>query len=189
MHAAAFLFAVQASLHLSRFGASVASIVATQRFAKSQSGCLSYGSLLTNRRRQSATHLRHVGSQSFGCQRNTAACNHSSLHGSGVEEAILPLDETQQSTACPSAAVKQKRPSPGCRRMAESLQTVFIGMPRHRESVMQPASISHSFEVSVLSPTLASVRSLTQRSSGHQYLPASIGTLRATHSGAAYLGR
>jgi len=37
--------------------------------------------------------------------------------------------------------------------------------------------------------TAPSIPSLTGRSSGHQYLLASIGTLRAAHSGAAYLGR
>lgn len=35
----------------------------------------------------------------------------------------------------------------------------------------------------------ASVCSLTGWSSGHPYLPASMGSLRASHSGAAYLGR
>ena len=189
MHITAFLSAVHASLRLFMFGALLASSSSTWRSAKSQSGCLPCGSLLTNRQRQSATLLRHVGCQSFGCQRNTAACNQSSPHGSGVADAILPLDETQQSTACPSAAVKQRRPSPGCRRVAESLQTVFIGMPRHRESVMQQSSISRGFEVCVFSTPSTACTSLTGRSSGHQYLPASIGSLRAAHSGAAYLWR
>lgn len=91
--------------------------------------------------------------------------------------------------ACPSAAAQKAAHRNATLRMAESLQTVFACIPRHRESVMQPACISHGFEVGVFSSALASVRSLTQRSSGHQYLPASIGTLRAAHSGAAYLGR
>ncbi len=39
------------------------------------------------------------------------------------------------------------------------------------------------------SPHRASACSLTGWSSGHQYLLANIGSLRASHSGAAYLGR
>jgi hypothetical protein len=49
--------AAQASTHVSMFGASLANGFATWRSAIAQSGCLTYGSLLANQRRQSA--IRH----------------------------------------------------------------------------------------------------------------------------------
>jgi len=48
-------FASQASAHVLMFGASLANGFATWRGAIAQSGCLSFGSLLANQRRQSAT--------------------------------------------------------------------------------------------------------------------------------------
>jgi len=57
------------------------------------------------------------------------------------------------------------------------------GAAMHRPSINKRSQV---LAASTPSPTLPS---LTGRSSGHQYLPASIGTLRASHSGAAYLGR
>jgi hypothetical protein len=50
-------FAARASVHVLMFGALLANVFATWRGAISQSGCLSFGSLLTNQRRQSA--IRH----------------------------------------------------------------------------------------------------------------------------------
>ncbi len=50
-------FAVQALVHVLMFGASLANGFATGRYAISQSGCLSCGSLLANQWRQSA--IRH----------------------------------------------------------------------------------------------------------------------------------
>ena len=67
MHAKAFLSAAQASLRSFRFGSSLASSSATWRTASSQSGCLTYGSLLTSQRRQSAIR------QSFMAGRPAAA--------------------------------------------------------------------------------------------------------------------
>jgi hypothetical protein len=49
--------AAHASVHVLRFGVSYANGFATWRYTKAQSGCLSYGSLLANQRRQSA--IRH----------------------------------------------------------------------------------------------------------------------------------
>ncbi len=79
MHAAAFLFAAHASLHLSRFGASAALSMATRRFPTSQSGRLSYGSLLAGQQRQSATwHRQMVTCTAAGnggdVPRNLSAC-------------------------------------------------------------------------------------------------------------------
>ena len=47
-------FAAQASAHVLMFGASLSNSFSTWRGFIAQSGCLSYGSLLTNQRRQSA---------------------------------------------------------------------------------------------------------------------------------------
>ena len=52
--------------------------LATRRDAQAQSGCLSFGSLLTELQRQSATRLRLVGCLSFGSQRTagvTSKCH------------------------------------------------------------------------------------------------------------------
>jgi len=50
-----------ASVHVLMFGASLANGFATWRGAIAQSGCLSFGSLLTNQRRQSAIRQRTGG--------------------------------------------------------------------------------------------------------------------------------
>ena len=81
MHAMAVLFAAHASLHGFRFGVSMASSFATWRTTRSQSGRLSCGSLLTNRRRQSATrHRQLVACPSAGngdhVPRHLSACHH-----------------------------------------------------------------------------------------------------------------
>ncbi len=55
MLAEAFLSAAPTSVRVFRFGASLPSSSATWLSAKSQSGCLTYGSLLTSQQRQSAT--------------------------------------------------------------------------------------------------------------------------------------
>jgi len=62
-------FAAQALAHVSMFGASLANSFATWRGAITQSGCLSFGSLLANQRRQSAIRNRLVNCPSCGGQR------------------------------------------------------------------------------------------------------------------------
>jgi hypothetical protein len=64
-------FAVHASGHILMFGASLANGFATWCDVIAQSGCLSYGSLLADQRRQSAIRHRFVNCPSFGGQRNT----------------------------------------------------------------------------------------------------------------------
>ncbi len=56
-------------------------------------------------------------------------------------------------------------------------------------AAMPRPSINKRSQVLAASAPSPTLTCLTGRSSGHQYLPASIGTLRAAHSGAAYLGR
>jgi len=77
----AFLSAAPASMRSFRFGASPASSFATWRRAKSQSGCLTYGSLLTSQRRQSATHHRQLvacppAGNSNHVPRHLSTCHH-----------------------------------------------------------------------------------------------------------------
>jgi len=87
MRAMAFLFAVHASLRGFRFGVSLVSSSATWRSAKSQSCCLSCGSLLTTVQRQSATHHRQVGRPSCGGQLNIAACHQPSCSAPACRQA------------------------------------------------------------------------------------------------------
>jgi len=61
-------------------------------------------------------------------------------------------------------------------------------MPRHRESVMQRSNIQLGFGACVLPTPSTALTSLTQRSSRRPQAPL-VGALRASHSGAAYLGR
>ena len=63
--------AAQASVHVLMFGASPANGFATWRGSIAQSGCLPFGSLLTNQRHTSATRHRLVGRPS---QRRPAEC-------------------------------------------------------------------------------------------------------------------
>jgi len=69
----AAFFAAQISSRILRFGASVSMWHATGRDAHAQSGWLSFGSLLTNQWRQSATRHRQVGRASFGARRAESA--------------------------------------------------------------------------------------------------------------------
>jgi hypothetical protein len=76
----------------------------------------------------SPLHRRAVRPQ--GGQRIMASRDQHSGHGSEVCESTSPVEGCKWRAACPSAAVKQKCSSPGSCRVAESLQTMFIGMPR-----------------------------------------------------------
>jgi hypothetical protein len=61
-------FDAQASAHVLMFGALLANVFATGRGAIAQSGCLTFGSLLANLRRQSAIRHRFVNCPSYGGQ-------------------------------------------------------------------------------------------------------------------------
>lgn len=105
MLATAFLAVVQASPRLFRFGVSLALGSATWRSAKSQSGCLSYGSLLTSQLRQSAIR------QSFMAGRPTAASaslgalasQRTAAHSRGVRHRCLALEFGQFVVRCEQA--------------------------------------------------------------------------------------
>jgi hypothetical protein len=60
--------AAQALAHVLMFGASLANSFSTWRDAITQSGCLPFGSLLANQRRQSAIRNRFVNCPSCGGQ-------------------------------------------------------------------------------------------------------------------------
>ena len=79
MHAMAVLSVVHASLLCFRFGVLLVSRSATWRSAKSQSGCPSFGSLLTTVQRQSATRHCQVGRRG---QLDIVACHQPSCSGS-----------------------------------------------------------------------------------------------------------
>ncbi len=188
MHAMAFPFAAHASVRVFRFGASLASSSATWRSAKSQSGCLSCGSLLTNQRRQSAT--RH----SFVAVRPTAASarlgalasQRTTARSRGVRHRCHALEPSRLVGRCAQAVTTMV-----CRHRPKSfgsVQNAETTNSQGSEAMAMPRNIKAA-EVCVFSTPSPALRSLTGRSSGHQYLPASIGTLRAAHSGAAYLGR
>jgi len=170
MHAIAFPSAVHASLHWLRFGVSLASSFATWSSAEPQSGCLSYGSLRTNQQRQSAT-----------CDRQVVACPSA---GNG-DHASRPLSACHHQVG--RASFGAQRTETALPRPASIRQNLWKS--NQGSVVMQRPSINLNAQAGVFSAALAPVCSLTQRSSGHPYLPASMGTLRASHSGAAYLGR
>ncbi len=177
MHAMAFPSAAHASLRGFRFGVSMASSSATRRSAKSQSGCLSCGSLLTNQRRQSAT-----------CDQRVVACP---LAGNG-DHVPRQLSACHHQVGCASF---------GAQRRETALPRTASIRQNHCKSkqgsvVMQGPSIKPSKQSGVFSTPSPTLRSLTGRSSGHQQGP------RLRHclgpcwypphlrcSGAAYLGR
>ncbi len=169
-HTTAFSSAVHASVRVFRFGALIASRSATGRAAQSQSGCLSYGSPLASQPRQSATrHRQLVACPSAGngdhVPRHLSACHHQAGRAS--------FGAQRRATTLP-------RPTSIRQNLWKSNQGSVV---------MQWPSIKSSAQVGVFSTPAPTRTRLTGRSSGHQYLPASIGTLRAAHSGAAYLGR
>ena len=170
MRATAFLSAAPTSVRVFRFGALLPSSSATLRSAKSQSGCLSYGSLLTKQPGQSATrHRQLVACPAAGngdhVMRCLSACDHQvgrASFGAQRRETALPRP----------ISIRQN-----------------LWKSNQGSVVMQWPSIKSSAQVGVFSTPSPTRTRLTGRSSGHQYLPASIGSLRASHSGAAYLGR
>jgi len=94
MHATAFLSAVQASLRHFRFGISLAEGVATWRFAKSQSGRLPCGSLLTNQWLQSAIHHRFVAGRpaAASAELGALASQRTTARSRGIRHHCLALE-------------------------------------------------------------------------------------------------
>ena len=69
----AAFFAAHMSPCILMFSASVSMRHANERNAHAQSGCLSFGSLLTNQLRPSATRHRQVGRASYGARRTASS--------------------------------------------------------------------------------------------------------------------
>jgi len=162
----AIFFAAPAPMHHWMFGALAANINAIGRIAKSQSGCLPYGSLLTNSQRKSATrHRQLVACPSAGhgdhAPRHLSACHHQ------VSRASFGAQRTE--TALPrSTSIRQN-----------------LWKSNQGSVVMQRPSINSTTPVGMFSTALASAASLTGRCS-RRSLTAS---LRHGLMGAAELGR
>ena len=184
IHSMAFLAAAQASLRCFRFGISMASSSATWRDAKSQSGCLSCGSLLANQRHQSATRYSQVGRPSCGGLLNIPACHQPSclasefckVHGksSVLVERGLSFGSRE------SKALIARLRSRG--------RIAVNNIHRHataQGAVMQSSNILLGFEACVFSTPSPARRCLTGRSTRTPILArASIGALRASRYGA-----
>ena len=188
MHAMAFLSAIQASLRGFRFGASLASSSATWRVAKSQSGCLTYGSLLTIQRRQSAIRKSFMAGRPAAASAalGALASQRTTAHSRGIRHRCLALEFGRFVGRCEQAvttmAYRHRPKSFG------SVQNAATSNSQGSAAMAMPRNIKAAGFCVFSTPSPART-SLTGRSSGHQYLPASIGSLRATHSGAAYLWR
>ena len=126
---------------------------------------------------------RLVGCPSSGGQRD-AVLRHQ-IHCIGSWPEVLLFNFGSTSAASPSAAVKRILSSQVSARVAESLQTVFNCMPRHRESVMHRPNINVHRLSGLLPRSVPAFTSLTRRCS-RRSLTAS---LRHRLMGAAELGR
>jgi len=188
MHAEAFLSVAHAALRCSRFGALLASILSTWRSAKSQSGCLSYGSLLTNQQRQSATRHRYVAGRpaAASARLGALASQRTTARSRGIRHRCLALELGWLVGRCARAVTTMVcRPRP---KSFDSVQNAARSNSQGSAAMAMPRN-TKAAGVCVFSTPSTARTSLTGRSSGHQYLPASIGSLRAAHSGAAYLWR
>lgn len=115
MQVTAFLSVAQASLRCFGFGASLASSSATWRGAKSQSGCLSCGSPLTNQQRQSATHHRVVAGRPAAASASLGALasQRTTAHSRGIRHRCLALESGKRVGRCEQAVTTMVcRPRP-----------------------------------------------------------------------------
>ena len=186
--AMAFLSVAQASLRSFRFGTSAAASAATWRAAWSQSGCLTYGSLLVNQRCQSAIRLSFMAGRpaAASARLGALASQRTTAHSRGIRHRCLALEFGRFVGRCEQAVTTMAcRPRP---KSFGSVQNAARSNSQGSAAMAMPRNIKAA-EVCVFSTPSTARTSLTGRSSGHQYLPASIGSLRAAHSGAAYLWR
>lgn len=168
-HGKAVFSAAHASKPCLMFGASVAMRHANRRDAHAQSGCLTFGSLLTDQQRQSATRYRQVAGR-------PAAASHSS-GAQARSTKTQHADRTRSQHASHEVAVSTMV----CRPRPKSLETLQnVGSQIQGSAGMQSRVINIHRHSGVFSSALAPVTRLTRRSSRHQ---------RAAHVGAAYLGR
>jgi hypothetical protein len=123
--------AVHVSVHVLMFGASLANGFATWCDVIAQSGCLSYGSLPANQRRQSAIRHRFVSCPSCGGQRNMI-CLPSGLmlRFRGMRSDCV----NQRPSMASGLSFGSREGQSVLRQVAVAwqnlLQTMFVGMPR-----------------------------------------------------------
>ena len=129
------------------FGASVSMRHAIGRGAHAQSGCLTYGSLLTNRRRQSATRHRQVVACPSAGNRDQVLRHLSACHrqvGRASYDARRAKISTPRSTS-----IRQN--------LWQSIQ---------EGTILQSTSINNHGTALLLRPSVPSLGSLTGRSRG-----------------------
>jgi hypothetical protein len=153
--------AVFSSAHASKpcfmFGVSVSMRHAIGRGAHSQSGCLPFGSLLTKKRRQSATRHRHVAG------RPSAASYQSSAQARSTKKQHAARTSKQH------ASYKLAVSSMVCRPRPKSLGTVQNVASQNQGSVGMQGRINNIHRHSgVFSSAISPAQRLTRRSTGHQ---------------------
>ena len=108
---------------------------------------------------------------------------HAVVHGLAFSKAGCELGALQESS------VKRSRLIACCLRSGQAHAHEAKSLHAHKGSPgMPPSSIQQPSKVCSRSSAVPSRRSLTVRSIRHQQAPL-VGSLRASHSGAAYLGR
>ena len=184
VHAAAFPSAVRASQRIFRFGALLASSSATWRNAKSQSGCLTYGSPLTSQQCQSA--IRH----SCMAGRPTAASavlgalasQRTIARSRGIRHHCLAIEVCRLVVRCAQAVTTMVcRPRP---KSFGSVQNAATTNSQGSSAMAMPSNIKAS-QVSVFSTLSPARPSLTVRSTRTPLQArACSGALRASRYGA-----
>jgi hypothetical protein len=195
MHITAFVSVAHAALRCSRFGALLASSSSTWRSAKSQSGCLSYGSLLTIQWRQSAIRQSYMAGRPTAASASLVALasQRTTARSRGIRHRCLALEFGWLVGRCAQAVTTMVcRPRPKSLGSVQNAATTNI---QGSAAMAMPRNVKAA-GVGVFSTTSTPRTSLTVRSSRRQYWP----WLRhfygqywyPTHlrcSGAAYLGR
>jgi hypothetical protein len=139
------------------FGASVSMRHATGRSAHAQSGCLTFGSLLTKQQRQSATRYRHVAG------RPTAASDQSGALATSTDRQHATRTSRQH------ASHKEAVSNMVCRPRPKSLGTMQnVASQIQWRAVRQRRIINIHRHSGVFSSALSPAQRLTRRSTGHQ---------------------
>jgi hypothetical protein len=148
------------------FGASASMRHAIGRSAHAQSGRLSFGSLLTNRQRQSATRHRLVAGRPAAARAmlGALASQRTNIPQPWLAPPLLGARISQQLSSCKEAVASMVcRPRP---KSLEAMQNVASQI--QGGAGMQGRIINIHRQFGVFSSALASVLSLTGRSTGHQ---------------------
>ena len=167
-HGKAAFFAAHALKPGFMFGASVAMRHADGRIAHAQSGCLSYGSPLTNQQRQSATCQRQVVARPSAGNRHHVP-RHLSACLRQVGRASFGARRTEFASPC-STRIRQN---------------LWQSKSIHGGAFVQSTSINNHGATVLLLPSVPPLGSLTGRCSRRSIT----GSLRQRLMGAAELGR